>query len=151
MILLQEAAEKGFNAGETILEHVSNSGASEKLLVLPKLWGIDFSITKHVFMLWLVSALVFFIVTLTVRRYLKQDRLIPSGLMNGIEVVVEFVRDGIVHLSGVITDDRSRQAAIVCAETIAGVKKVHDHLCWIDPMSGMYFIAPEDEELAKAS
>ena len=67
---------------------------------------------------------------------------------HGLSVVV---RDGIVHLSGVITDDRSRQAAIVCAETIAGVKKVHDHLCWIDPMSGMYFIAPEDEELAKAS
>jgi hypothetical protein len=31
------------------------------------------------------------------------------------------------------------------------VKQVHDHLCWVDPMSGLYFIAPEDEELAKAS
>ena len=61
------------------------------------------------------------------------------------------VRDGIVHLGGIITDERSRQAAIVCAENIAGVKEVHDHLCWVDPMSGMYFIAPEDEELAKAS
>jgi len=68
----------------------------------------------------------------------------PSGL----NVVV---RDGIVDLGGVITDERSRQAAIVCAENIAGVKKVHDHLCWVDPMSGLYFIAPEDEELAKAS
>jgi CBS domain-containing protein len=67
---------------------------------------------------------------------------------HGLSVIV---RDGIVHLSGIITDDRSRQAAIVCAETIAGVKKVHDHLCWVDPMSGLYFIAPEDEELAKAS
>ena len=66
----------------------------------------------------------------------------------GLSVIV---RDGIVHLSGVITDERSRQAAMVCAENIAGVKKVHDHLCWVDPMSGMYFIAPEDEELAKAS
>ena len=61
------------------------------------------------------------------------------------------VRAGIVHLSGIITDERSRQAAIVCAENIAGVKKVHDHLCWVDPMSGMYFVASEDEELAKAS
>ena len=67
---------------------------------------------------------------------------------NGLSVIV---RDGIVHLSGIITDDRSRQAAIVGAEAISGVKKVHDHLCWIDPMSGLYFIAPEDEELAKAS
>jgi hypothetical protein len=55
-----------------------------------------------------------------------------------------------VHLSGIIIDERSRQAAVVCAENIAGVKKVHDHLCWIDPMSGMYFIAPENEQLAKS-
>ena len=67
---------------------------------------------------------------------------------DGLSVVV---RDGIVHLSGIITDERSRQAAIVCAENVAGVKKVHDHLCWVDPMSGLYFIAPEDEALAKAS
>ena len=66
----------------------------------------------------------------------------------GLNVVV---RDGIVHLSGIITDERSRQAAIVGTENIAGVKKVHDHLCWVDPMSGMYFIASEDEELAKGS
>jgi len=61
------------------------------------------------------------------------------------------VRDGVVHLNGIITDERSRQAAIVGAENIAGVKKVHDHLCWIDPMSGLYVIAPEDEGLSKAS
>ena len=66
----------------------------------------------------------------------------------GLNVIV---RDGIVHLGGVITDERSRQAAIVCTENIAGVKKVHDHLCWVDPMSGLYFIAPEDQELAQAS
>jgi hypothetical protein len=30
------------------------------------------------------------------------------------------------------------------------VNKVHDHLCWVDPMSGLYFIAPEDDDLAKA-
>jgi CBS domain-containing protein len=61
------------------------------------------------------------------------------------------VRDGIVHLSGVITEERSRQAAIVAAENVAGVKKVHDHLCWVDAMSGMYLNSPEDDSLAKAS
>ena len=66
----------------------------------------------------------------------------------GLGVVV---RDGIVHLSGIITEERSRQAAIVGAENIAGVKKVHDHLCWVDPMSGMYLESPEDTDLAKAS
>ena len=60
------------------------------------------------------------------------------------------VRDGIVHLSGVITEERSRQAAVVAAENVAGVNKVHDHLCWVDTMSGMYLNSPEDEGLAKA-
>jgi CBS domain-containing protein len=60
-------------------------------------------------------------------------------------------RGGIVHLSGLITEERWRQAAIVGAENVAGVKKVHDHLCWIDPMSGLYVEAPEDVAMAKAS
>ena len=65
----------------------------------------------------------------------------------GLNVIV---RDGIVHLSGVITEERSRQAAIVAAENVAGVRKVHDHLCWVDAMSGMYLESPEDTEMAKA-
>lgn len=65
----------------------------------------------------------------------------------GLNIVV---RDGIVHLGGIITDERSRQASIVAAENVTGVHKVHDHLCWVDPMSGLYLIAPEDDALAKA-
>lgn len=65
----------------------------------------------------------------------------------GLSIVV---RDGIVHLNGVITDERSRQAAIVAAENVAGVRKVHDHLVWIEPMSGIYLDSPEDERKAKA-
>jgi CBS domain-containing protein len=61
------------------------------------------------------------------------------------------VRDGIVHLSGVITEDRARRAAVVAAEGVQGVKKVHDHLCWVDTMSGIYLNSPEDDEIAKAS
>ena len=41
------------------------------------------------------------------------------------------VRDGIVHLTGMITDERFRQAAIVAAENVAGVKLVHDHLYFL--------------------
>jgi len=91
-----EAAEK-FNAGEVIIEHVSNSPIDHPLIHLPSLLGIDFSVTKHVFMLWVVAAIVFLVVTMTVRRYLRQDRLIPSGFMNALEAIVEFVRDGIVE------------------------------------------------------
>jgi F-type H+-transporting ATPase subunit a len=90
------AAEK-FNAGEVIIHHVANSSHEDPLIHLPTLWGIDFSVTKHVFMLWLVAAIVFAVITFAVRRYLKQDRLIPTGLMNGIEAIVEFIRDEIVQ------------------------------------------------------
>jgi CBS domain-containing protein len=65
----------------------------------------------------------------------------------GLNVIV---RDGIVHLSGVITEERSRQAAMVAAQNVAGVQKVHDHLCWVDTMSGMYVESPEDIAMAKA-
>jgi CBS domain-containing protein len=66
----------------------------------------------------------------------------------GLNVIV---RDGIVHLSGMITDERSRQASVVAAQNVAGVIKVHDHLCWVDTMSGMYLNSPEDAEMAKAA
>lgn len=65
----------------------------------------------------------------------------------GLSVVV---RDGIVHLSGIITDERSRQATVVAAENVAGVRKVHDHLVWLEPMSGAYVHSTEDEEDARA-
>jgi CBS domain-containing protein len=82
-----------------------------------------------------------------------RDRIIAALEKNdwcpfGLGVIV---KDGIVHLSGVITEERARPAAIVAAENIEGVKKVHDHLCWVDTMSGMYLNSPEDDNLAKAS
>jgi len=88
------AVEK-FNAGETIIEHVSNSSLDHPLIHLPKLMGIDFSVTKHVLMLWLVSAFAFVVVTVTVRAYLAQERRIPRGFMNALEALVEFIRDSI--------------------------------------------------------
>ena len=94
-----EAAAEGFDAGEVIIEHVANTGFDHPLIHLPTIGGIDFSVTKHVFMLWVVAALLFFVVTSVVRRYIKQERLVPSGFMSGLEVVVEFVRDGIVRPS----------------------------------------------------
>ena len=86
-----------FDAGETIIHHVANSPIEDPLIRLPKVLGIDFSVTKHVFMLWVVAAIVFVVITWAVRRYLKQYRRIPTGLMNGIEAIVEFIRDDIVQ------------------------------------------------------
>src|SRR5438874_3975453 len=102
-MLVQEAAQHAekaagkFDPGETIIHHVANSPANDPLIHLPTIAGIDFSVTKHVLMLWLVAAGVFVIVTWTVRRYLKQERLVPSGFMNALEWVVEFVRDDIAQ------------------------------------------------------
>jgi CBS domain-containing protein len=74
---------------------------------------------------------------------IEQNTWMPFGL----NVIV---RNGVVHLNGVITEDRSRKAAIVAAESVAGVKEVHDHLCWVEPMSGVYLNSAEDEKIAKA-
>ena len=96
-----EAAHGGhgeaFDPGAVIIEHIANSPIDHPLVHLPPVFGIDFSITKHVLMLWIVSATVFGAATWSVRRYLRQDRLVPRGFMNLLEFVVEFVRDSIVQ------------------------------------------------------
>jgi F-type H+-transporting ATPase subunit a len=94
--LATPAPAEGFDAGKVIIEHVSNSEIDHPLIQLPRVFGIDFSVTKHVFMLWLVAAGLFVVVVWTVRRYLRQDRLVPGGFMNGLEGIVEFIRDSIV-------------------------------------------------------
>lgn len=59
----------------------------------------------------------------------------------GINVVV---RDGNLELSGVIFDERQRQALRVAAENVPGVKTVHDHLASVEPVSGLVLASPED-------
>jgi F-type H+-transporting ATPase subunit a len=86
---------EAYDAGETILHHIANT-AAHPVIHLPKVFGIDFSISKHVFMVWFVAFLVFVLITWIVRRYLKQGP-VPSGLGHGLEFVVEYVRDSIVE------------------------------------------------------
>jgi CBS domain-containing protein len=56
------------------------------------------------------------------------------------------VKDGIAELWGTIMDERERQACVVVAENVAGVRQVHDHLVWVEPMSGISLPSPEDAE-----
>src|SRR6187399_844411 len=91
-VAAEGAAEK-FDAGKTIIEHVSNSSHEHPLIHLPTIGGIDFSVTKHVLMLWVVAAAILLVVVPVVRRYLRQERPIPSGFMNGLEALVQYVRD----------------------------------------------------------
>jgi F-type H+-transporting ATPase subunit a len=94
-----EAATEGFNAGEVIIEHVANSPADHPLIHLPTIYGIDFSVTKHVFMLWLVAGTILLILALTARRLLKKqaEPSVATGFGGFLEFIVEFVRDAIAQ------------------------------------------------------
>jgi CBS domain-containing protein len=60
------------------------------------------------------------------------------------------VHDGVCELSGIITDERERQAVIVAVENVGGVKAVHDHMVWVEPMSGIALPSAEDEAAERA-
>jgi hypothetical protein len=59
------------------------------------------------------------------------------------------VREGTAHLWGVVLDERQREAIRVVAENTAGVKRIEDHLVWVEPMSGMA-VPAADESKARA-
>ena len=83
--------------GDNIIHHVSNSDIHHPIFHLPHLLNIDMSVTKHVLMLWMVAISVGLVVIIPIQQFVKQKKLIPSGLMNLIEIVVTFVRDTIVR------------------------------------------------------
>jgi len=69
---------------------------------------------------------------------LKAQPWAPVGLINVV------VRNGVVHLSGTLFDERHRGAIRVAAERIPGVKAIDDHLVWVDPISGMVMPRPDE-------
>jgi F-type H+-transporting ATPase subunit a len=83
-----------FDPGTLIIGHVSNS--EHPLIHLPKVLGIDMSVSKHVFMLWVVAALLFIVVTTVVRRFTRQTNPVPRGFTNALESIVTFIRDEVV-------------------------------------------------------
>ena len=83
--------------GKNIIHHVSNSSLDHPLIHLPHVFGIDLSVTKHVFMLWIVAIMVACAVIIPIQKYLQKNKPVPSGWMNLLEMVVKFVRDSIVQ------------------------------------------------------
>ena len=81
--------------GPNIIHHVSNSDISHPIIPLPKLFGIDFSVTKHVFMLWIVAVIVSLVIIFPVRAYLSSNGKKKSKWVTFIEYIVEFVKDTI--------------------------------------------------------
>jgi len=73
----------------------------------------------------------------------------PWAPINTLDIVV---RKGVVHLWGVLLDERQREALYVVVENTSGVKGIEDHLVWVEPMSGIAIPMPEDgAPQAKAS
>ena len=69
---------------------------------------------------------------------IRKEQWAPSATTNVV------VHDGVVELWGVIIDERQREALIVAAENIPGVKAVKDHMVWIEPNTGVV-LEPERE------
>src|SRR5438067_3966457 len=75
------------NVGEVILHHVLDA----KILSI-NILGIDFSITKHVLMMWIAATLIVFVF----RYAFREQRTIPNGVANLLEAIVVFLRDEVV-------------------------------------------------------
>ena len=77
-----DAVAEGFNAGEVIIEHVANSPIDHPLIHLPPIFGIDLSITKHVFMLWVVAGTILLVPVLNPHSFESGTRNTPIDLHN---------------------------------------------------------------------
>jgi CBS domain-containing protein len=56
------------------------------------------------------------------------------------------VQDGVVDLWGTITNEEERRGICILAENTPGVKKVNDHLVFVEPYSGTVITGPADKD-----
>ncbi|MFC1728738.1 F0F1 ATP synthase subunit A [candidate division KSB1 bacterium] len=98
----EHAAEHEESIGDVLIHHAQNSHELEfftwklHLPELPSVFGIDFSITKHVVMLWIAAAIVF----LVFRYGMKWKGHVPGNFItNFFEPIVIFIRDEIVYMN----------------------------------------------------
>jgi F-type H+-transporting ATPase subunit a len=99
---IAEAAATGEHeekAGDVIMHHIldTNVFAFEPFgeIELPKIviGGFDISITKHVVMMWIASAILLIVFTAVGSTYKNiSGRQAPGGLANAMEALVEFIR-----------------------------------------------------------
>ena len=83
--------------GPNIISHVSNSDITHPVIDLPSFFGINFSITKHVVMLWIASIILLLSIIIPVRVFLNKKTKIPKGWINALELIIKFIRDSIVR------------------------------------------------------
>lgn len=75
------------------------------------------------------------------RRILAEFDKNPWAFKGVLDAVVD---NGTVELRGVIGDERERDALRVAVENVPGVKKIVDHLIWVEPLSGMAIEPPPE-------
>jgi len=84
------------------------------------------------------------------------DRAIRNKLLDSLEkeawtplaTLNVTVSDGVADVWGTISDEQERRAIIVVAENTPGVKRVNDHLVYVEPYSGTV-IDPNDRETGR--
>jgi len=94
----KHGAEEAGGKADFILEEV----ADHVLVPLPKVLGIDLSITKHVLMVWISAVVVLLLFSLARRG----AGLVPRGLANFFEAIVAFLRDDVI--TPYLGDDANR-------------------------------------------
>lgn len=82
------------------------------------------------------------------RRIEAELRAQPWAPVASIEVSVQ---NGVATFRGVLTDERQRNAIHAVAESIDGVRTVHDHMIWTDPFTATVLASPEDEENSRVA
>lgn len=85
--------------GDAILHHVQDTHSIEiwpgwLYIPLPQfhIFGIDFSITKHLLMMWIACAILIFVF----KKIFQEPATVRSGLGNAIEAIVVFLRDEVI-------------------------------------------------------
>ncbi len=84
----EAAAEHGESGVDFILHHI----LSHPVIKLPTVFGIDLSISNHVIMMWIISAILIISFGVAFRK----PALVPRGLANALESLVLYIRNDII-------------------------------------------------------
>ncbi len=89
----EHAAEHGAGGSDFIMHHIM----AHNVIKLPTIFGVDMSITNHVLMMFIVSALLILAFWWSFRK----KKLVYSGLGNALESIVEYIwKDAILSNLG---------------------------------------------------
>lgn len=83
----QEAEHQELGS-EFIMHHIT-----DQVLIKIQLFGFDLSITKHILMMWIVAAILVFILSWLFRK----PKLVPSGLANLFESIIVYLEEEVMR------------------------------------------------------